>query len=89
MVNVEEETKGFPKFAVTSVIGTTPKGDWREFKPEIDTTRCTKCWVCVDFCPDGNLTKGEEGPELDLRFCKGCGICANECIHACITMIKE
>ncbi|KYH36330.1 MAG: pyruvate ferredoxin oxidoreductase [Candidatus Bathyarchaeota archaeon B23] len=64
-------------------------GDWKIFSPKIDYERCTKCWLCVTYCPEAALSKGERGPELDPRFCKGCGICGNECPVEAIEMVRE
>lgn len=64
-------------------------GDWRVYTPQIDLEKCTNCWLCVMYCPEAAIEKGDEGPEIDLRFCKGCGVCANECpVHA-IGMVRE
>ena len=64
-------------------------GDWRVYTPKIDPEKCTKCWLCVTYCPEAAIEKGEENPEIDLRFCKGCGVCANECPAKAIEMVRE
>jgi 2-oxoacid:acceptor oxidoreductase delta subunit (pyruvate/2-ketoisovalerate family) len=53
--------------------------------------KCTRCLLCVLFCPDGAiLWKPEKGDiEFDYNYCKGCGICANECPTKAITMKLE
>ena len=70
-------------------VGGLYVGDWRVFTPKIDYEKCTKCWLCVAYCPEAALSKGEEGPKLDPRFCKGCGVCANECPVKAIEMVRE
>lgn len=75
-----------------AVVGTTPAfnvAHWREFRPEIDYKKCTKCWVCYTFCPEAAIEKTPEGPKVNLAFCKGCGICANECPVKAINMVRE
>jgi pyruvate ferredoxin oxidoreductase delta subunit len=64
---------------------------WRTFKPAIAPKKCTSCWVCIDFCPDGVMEKTERGkpPKIDYGYCKGCGICAYECPNNAIEMVFE
>jgi 2-oxoacid:acceptor oxidoreductase delta subunit (pyruvate/2-ketoisovalerate family) len=62
---------------------------WRVFKPTIDLDTCTKCWTCVDYCPEGVIEKTDEGPKILYDLCKGCGVCANECPSEAITMERE
>jgi 2-oxoacid:acceptor oxidoreductase delta subunit (pyruvate/2-ketoisovalerate family) len=64
-------------------------GDWRVLRPEIDFSKCLKCWICESFCPEIAITRSEMGPSIDLRFCKGCGICANECPTKAIKLVDE
>jgi pyruvate ferredoxin oxidoreductase delta subunit len=64
-------------------------GGWRTLKPVVDKTKCIKCYICYDFCPDGAIKKVEDGIEFDYDYCKGCGICANECPKKAIEMVLE
>jgi len=74
--------------AGTSVENKT--GDWRTFKPMIDRNKCTKCRICIIYCPEGCMAFGKDGKaEIDYDYCKGCGICANLCPVKCITMEKD
>jgi 2-oxoacid:acceptor oxidoreductase delta subunit (pyruvate/2-ketoisovalerate family) len=63
-------------------------GDWKTYTPIRDPEKCTRCLLCVLFCPDGAIHwQKEKGDiEFDLNFCKGCGICANECPTKAIEM---
>jgi pyruvate ferredoxin oxidoreductase delta subunit len=63
-------------------------GDWKTYTPMRDPEKCTKCLLCVLFCPDGAIhwQKDQDDIEFDLNFCKGCGICANECPTKAIEM---
>ena len=62
---------------------------WRVFMPIIDCSKCTKCWLCCDYCPEGVIHKTEEGPIINKKLCKGCGICSNECPFGAISMVRE
>ncbi|MFQ6075320.1 MAG: 4Fe-4S binding protein [Candidatus Bathyarchaeia archaeon] len=83
------QTESFPQFPVATKIGARPRGGWRVHRPVVDEALCSMCWLCVDYCPDGHMMKGEDGPVVHLRFCKGCGICANECPSEAIEMVEE
>ncbi|MEM2099104.1 MAG: 4Fe-4S binding protein [Candidatus Bathyarchaeia archaeon] len=66
-------------------------GDWKTYMPVRDAEKCTRCLLCVIFCPDGAVHWiGDKADiEFDLRFCKGCGICAHECPTKAISMKLE
>ena len=70
-------------------IGGLDVASWRVFRPVVEADKCKRCWLCVMYCPEGAVAKGEKSPVIDLRFCKGCGICANECPAKAIEMVKE
>ena len=78
-----------------AIAGVSPKssvglmtGDWKTYGPVRDLEKCTKCLMCVLYCPEGAIRwRPEVGKiEFDYNFCKGCGICANECPTKAITM---
>lgn len=85
----KNEKGKFPEFMASDVVGTVPRGHWRVSRPIIDKSLCELCWLCVFYCPEDAVIKGDDGPEVDLRFCKGCGVCANECKLSAITMVEE
>lgn len=64
---------------------------WRNLRPEIDETKCIKCFICWKFCPDAAITFIDENtpPKINYDYCKGCGICAFECPKKCIEMVEE
>jgi pyruvate ferredoxin oxidoreductase delta subunit len=66
-------------------------GDWRTFKPVVDTEKCTLCLLCHLYCPDSAIhwKRQAEAIEFDYDHCKGCGICAEECPVAAIEMVRE
>ena len=71
------------------ILATEPTASWRVLKPEIDYDKCKNCGLCVDYCPEGVISKSEKGPVIDYEFCKGCGVCANECPTKAISMEPE
>lgn len=64
-------------------------GDWKTYRPVRDPDKCTKCMLCVMFCPEGAIHWKEGSIEIEYDFCKGCGICANECPTDAIEMKLE
>ncbi|MFQ5405693.1 MAG: 4Fe-4S binding protein [Candidatus Micrarchaeia archaeon] len=66
-----------------------PTGSWRNKKPVVDLSKCTKCKLCETYCPDTSICVHSEGAVPDLEYCKGCGICATECPVKCIEMQEE
>jgi len=83
--------EGYPEIPIIPVgeIGSEPVAHWRVMKPVVKYEICKKCWVCVQYCPEGVIKESESGPIIDYRFCKGCGICANECPVKAIVMVRE
>lgn len=64
-------------------------GNWRIFKPTINHERCTKCGICVIYCPEGVITMMDDEPEIDYDNCKGCLICFNECPVKAFNYVRE
>ncbi len=64
-------------------------GSWRTLRPVVDAKKCKRCWLCVIYCPDSAMRKGERSAEPDYDYCKGCGICAAECPANAIAMEPE
>lgn len=62
---------------------------WRVFRPVFDSAACKQCWACYDYCPEGVISKSDDGPVVNLETCKGCGVCATECRFDAIKMERE
>ncbi|NLN62565.1 MAG: NADH-quinone oxidoreductase subunit NuoB [Myxococcales bacterium] len=49
-------------------------------RPYIDNARCpADCQRCVQTCPVGAISRGDNGLEIDLGRCLFCGDCARAC----------
>ena len=76
-------------------------GNWRTFRPVINQDKCTRCYICWMYCPDGAITilnkpyTTSKGIKYDITFevdydhCKGCRICAHECPVKAIDVVRE
>lgn len=65
-------------------------GDWRTFRPVINTDKCNKCYLCWMYCPEAVIDIDSDGyPNIDLDYCKGCLICVHECPKKAIDQIRE
>jgi len=64
---------------------------WRTNKPVFDYSKCIKCRLCEQICPEGvcffNVEKNSY--DADLDYCKGCGLCAKHCPANVIKMELE
>lgn len=49
--------------------------------------RCSACGKCVMLCPEGAITRGEDGlPRFDRKRCIGCGKCEQGCPNEAIAI---
>jgi len=67
----------------------TKNAGWRTVRPVIDTDKCSGCFQCYMYCPDGAVFKEGKSVSVDYDFCKGCGICAKTCKLNVISMEAE
>lgn len=47
---------------------------------------CNTCDRCLTYCPEGILTRDDDGYRFNYDYCKGCGVCASECPRGVIIM---
>ena len=65
-------------------------GTWRDARPVIDESKCTRCLLCWLYCPEDTILRREDDMVyVDYEYCKGCGICANVCPVNAIEMVPE
>ena len=55
-------------------------------KPVLVAERCQGCWVCVEHCPAGALTKNERQPTFDYGKCIRCYCCQELCPNDAIKL---
>ena len=41
-------------------------GDWRTYKPIRDTEKCTRCSLCVIYCPDGAIHWNNKKEDIEF-----------------------
>lgn len=90
MVRVVPPEKG--KLPLTRpMVGVAGKtGLWRTARPQVDNSKCTRCYQCEIYCPVNVIRVDRaSGVSIDLTYCKGCGVCADVCPVGAITMISE
>jgi pyruvate ferredoxin oxidoreductase gamma subunit len=66
-------------------------GSWRIERPDIDLTKCKRCFICYLYCPEAAIKLDAENfPHVDYEHCKGCMICYEECpTDAILRRIEE
>lgn len=85
-----------PAWIGTPSVGAGPNtrarrtGSWRVFRPVIALDRCTRCWICFVWCPDGAIDlDADDTPRIDYEVCKGCLVCVEECPTGAISAARE
>jgi indolepyruvate ferredoxin oxidoreductase alpha subunit len=55
--------------------------------PVLDEEACVQCDTCIIQCPEGAISKTENGyPLIDYSKCTGCRTCARECLTSAMNM---
>jgi pyruvate ferredoxin oxidoreductase delta subunit len=67
----------------------TENSGWRTERPVLENEKCSGCFSCYLFCPEGVIFKKGKIVDIDYSFCKGCGICAKICLKKAIKMVRE
>ena len=55
-------------------------------KPVLAAERCQGCWVCVEHCPAGALSKNGQQPAFDYGKCICCYCCQELCPNNAIEL---
>ncbi|VVB94208.1 Pyruvate synthase subunit PorD [uncultured archaeon] len=55
-------------------------------KPELVRQQCKKCWICMEHCPSGALSKKEGYPSFDHKKCIRCYCCQELCPNDAIEL---
>ncbi len=72
----------------TSLLRTT--AGWRLYRPVLQRSRCTRCFMCFALCPEGAVQLDAENyPLIDYAHCKGCLVCMTECAPRAIDELRE
>ncbi len=50
---------------------------------------CTWCGTCLEVCPAGAVTLGQQGAKIQLDLCLGCGLCASNCASEAIVEVLK
>ncbi len=51
--------------------------------------RCLGCNTCLEACPNGCLSRGQDGLLIDRARCEGCGKCADACPAGAIELLGK
>jgi pyruvate ferredoxin oxidoreductase gamma subunit len=82
--------RGAPSVLAAANTPLRQTGNWRVWRPVIELSRCTRCWLCFVSCPDGAIAlDAQDYPHIDYDVCKGCLICVEECPTQTIDKILE
>jgi pyruvate formate lyase activating enzyme len=49
-------------------------------------TSCKRCGSCVEACPNGLISLGEDGIHIDRKRCDRCGKCIDACVPEALRM---
>ena len=75
--------------------GSTSRDFFRErvaYRPAISAQNCQHaqgCDLCVDICPSGALSKGEQVPALDASKCMLCSACKEVCEASGLELLAD
>ena len=54
--------------------------------PVLDAEACYQCGTCLIQCPEGAISRTEDGYTIDYSKCTGCRVCVQECPTSAIDM---
>jgi pyruvate ferredoxin oxidoreductase gamma subunit len=82
--------RGTPSVVAPANTPLRKTGNWRVWRPVIDLSRCSQCWICFVSCPEGAIALDDgDHPHVDYDVCKGCLICVEECPTGTIHQVRE
>jgi pyruvate ferredoxin oxidoreductase gamma subunit len=82
--------RGAPSVVAPANTPRRKTGNWRVWRPVVDLSRCSQCWICFVSCPDGAIALDQgDNPHIDYDVCKGCLICVEECPTGAIHKVQE
>ncbi len=86
----QQALRGLPSMIAPANTPLRRTGDQRVWRPAIDLSRCTRCWICFVSCPHRAIALDDEDhPHIDYGLCKGCLICVEECPTVTIHKVRE
>jgi len=54
---------------------------------KVDPERCDGCGRCVEVCPTGAMTVGDDGKaHVEASRCRGCGACVQRCPRGAVVL---
>jgi ferredoxin len=56
---------------------------------QLETEACVNCETCIDRCPMGAISAGDETVSLELKRCIGCGLCVSTCPSNALKLIAK
>lgn len=57
------------------------KGDKHVKKAVIKKSKCSKCFKCINICPQDAIFLQDDYPRVDKSKCIGCALCKKSCIE--------
>jgi pyruvate ferredoxin oxidoreductase gamma subunit len=86
----DEARVSAPAVFAPATSGMVQTGLWRTMRPVVDHGKCSRCWLCSAFCPEGAISVDADGyPSVDYDHCKGCLICMAQCPSHAISPVAE
>jgi pyruvate formate lyase activating enzyme len=54
-----------------------------------EARKCIGCLECIEICPQGAVSEGEQGPVRDRELCRVCGVCVENCPAQAVTFTGQ
>lgn len=56
---------------------------------QLDEDACVNCETCIDRCPMGAISAGEDTVSVELKRCIGCGLCVSTCPSDALHLVAK